>query len=51
MANIKPGEVAKTRTQQIEMNKKLAQAFYDLNNAVTVHFSSTAKILSWLERE
>ena len=45
MANIKPGEVAKTRTQQIEMNKKLAQAFYDLNNAVTVHFSSTAKNL------
>jgi hypothetical protein len=45
MANIKPGDIAKTRSQQIEMNKKLAQAFYDLNNAVTVHFSSTAKNL------
>ena len=45
MANIKPGDIAKTKTQQIEMNKKLAQAFYDLNNAVTVHFSSTAKNL------
>ena len=50
MANIKPKEVAKTRTQQIEINKKLAQAFYDLNNAVTVHFSSTAKNLEFARK-
>ena len=50
MANIKPGDIAKTKTQQIEMNKKLAQAFYDLNNAVTVHFSSTAKNLEFARK-
>ena len=45
MANIEPTAVAKTRKEQIEMNKKLAQAFYELNNAVTVQFSNTAKNL------
>lgn len=45
MAGIKETNVSKSRAQMAAENKKIAQAFYDLNSAVTVHFSSTAKNL------
>lgn len=45
MAGVKQGAQPRTRQEQVELNKKLAQAFYDLNSAVGPNFHSTAKNL------
>tara|TARA_X000001382_G_scaffold27552_1_gene17680 strand:+ start:8466 stop:12485 length:4020 start_codon:yes stop_codon:yes gene_type:complete len=45
MGGVDPSVTPKTRAQQADVNKKMAQAFYDLNRAVTVQFANTAKNL------
>ena len=45
MGGVDPNVTPRTRAQQAEVNRKMAQAFYDLNRAVTVQFANTAKNL------
>ena len=45
MGGVDPSVTPRTRAQQAEVNRKMAQAFYDLNRAVTVQFANTAKNL------